>query len=131
MARLILLQVDDNAVAEAIQATPPQGTKVIGVFFSPTQFCECDDIKTKDGYVVLSQFPRGAKWGLYIHNKAGCMKPRAAHMQHPQNLLTVYRKDAGVNLGLGIRFPYDPDVTHTPFGHPDPNHPSNQKKRRR
>lgn len=131
MARLIILHVDDNADADAILATPPQGSRVIGHYFAPTQFCECDDLKVKDGYVVLSQFPRGAKWGLYIHNKAGCMKPRATHMQHPQNLLSPHRKDASANLQLGIRFPYDPAVTHTPFGHPDPNHSSNQSKRRR
>jgi hypothetical protein len=129
MARMLLLHVSDDADAAALLDKPPQGAVVIGHYFAPTQFCECDDLATKDGYVVLSQFPRGKKYGLYIHNK--CLKPRRTHMQHPQNLLVEHRKDAQLNLSIGIRYPYDPEVTHTPFGHPDPKHSSNQPKRRR
>jgi hypothetical protein len=128
MARMILLHIDDNECADAILNTPPQGSRVIGLYFAPTQFCECASVPTKDGYLVNSAFPRGAKYGLYIHNV--CHKPYRGSHHSPQNLL-VERKYARSNLSLGIKFPYDPAVPYDPFGHPDPNHRSNQSRRKK
>src|SRR3954452_19124131 len=100
MARYILLEVDDNAMAgdlvAALQDNPQgvffykhmasgdeeyvvtalEGARVRGLMAKPVKFCECKPV----GPVVM-----GAKLGWIVCTKCG--KPYEGACQHPRNLL--------------------------------------------
>lgn len=80
MARYIVLRVESNQTADTLLerfAVVP-AIKVVGLFASPTQFCEgkCDN----EGKSIRSK-----RWGLWFCPV--CKKPKSTRMQTPRNLL--------------------------------------------
>lgn len=93
MARYILISFEDNNEAEDfVNSALDKGILVVGgrtgtsqwrvypdvwgMYFKPTQFCECPQPGPKQS--------RGARYGLWID---ACGKPIRGHTQHPRNLL--------------------------------------------
>lgn len=103
MARYVLVAFEDNAEADKfvnaakVYATDERTSmsevfgEVVGVFFKPTQFCECP---------TLGNMSRGKKFGAWVHT---CGKPVRGQWQHPRNLAkeddkTLYEQ--GLYLGI-------------------------------
>lgn len=79
MARYIVVRVESASTAETLLerfAVVP-AIKVVGLFASPTSFCEGCDSEGKS--------TRSKKWGLWFCPI--CKKPKGSIMQHPRNLL--------------------------------------------
>lgn len=114
MARMIVLMVEDDEAIKNVLDKPPQGSTVVGSFFIPSMYCECNNLLHKDGILLNKQFTRGSKYGLYVHKD--CKKPVAGHSHYPNNQLVPDRVHEGRNLSLHVRYPYDPDKPYKPFG---------------
>lgn len=112
MARYVLLAFRDNEQADMFakmfdksnfldEDQPP--AEVVGIFFQPTQFCECEQGTTTS---------RGKRYGLEVHK---CGKPIKGRWQHPKNLVkedgTLYEQ----GLYLGIVEPQDGEMPNIDF----------------
>jgi hypothetical protein len=131
MARLILIEIPDNADADAfveaiknenvLFAKPVDGAeaevtmvelswhdlenaKVEAVWAKPTQFCECDD------YAGVSAPTSKFRW--MVHAK--CAKPRRGANQNPRDLTRPDAKPGEVPYYIGFR------ADSKMFGHPRP-----------
>jgi hypothetical protein len=120
MARLILIEIADNAEADrfiaalkgdnvlrgvevppadADQAYPEykwdnlEGAKVEAVWAKPTQFCTCED------YKGVSAPSKTYRW--MVHAK--CAKPHPRAMQHPKDLTRDGWKPQEIPYYLGFR----------------------------
>jgi hypothetical protein len=120
MARLVLIEIPDNADADAfisaikndavlfakettvVEGEDPgyevswhntEGFKVEAVWAKPTQFCECPD------YNGVSAPTSKYRW--MVHAK--CAKPRAGAMQHPRDLTRPDTKPQEIPYYLGFR----------------------------
>lgn len=92
MARYVLISFEDNNEAEDFVKAALEDRvgeqlghdafyefatmSIWGMYFKPTQFCECPQPGPKQS--------RGARYGLWID---ACGKPIRGHTQHPRNLL--------------------------------------------
>lgn len=107
MARYVLVAFEDNNDADNFIRGTDSGAEsmeVVGVFFKPTQFCECPQ---------GSSTSRGKKFGANVHS---CGKPIAGQWQHPRNLAkaddrTLYEQ----GLYLGIVEPQDGSMPNIDF----------------
>lgn len=118
MARYVLVEFDDNEEANNFvgmlrggdfdgrpaEVSPDGSVRVVGMFFKPTQFCECPQGE---------QTARGKKYGLQVHS---CGKPIRGRWQHPRNLVkeddkTLYEQ----GLYLGIVEPQDGEMPSVDF----------------
>jgi hypothetical protein len=94
MARYVLIAVDDNDQVDSIQGYLDENfvrAEVVGVFFKPTQFCECSSVRGTS---------RGKKYGANVHT---CGKPIRGQWQHPRNLARDDEKslyEQGLYLGI-------------------------------
>jgi hypothetical protein len=132
MARLILIEIPDNADADAFVSAvkndavlfaKPAGTTVVdgreveeltwhnlenakveAVWAKPTQFCECDD------YAGVSAPTSKFRW--MVHAK--CAKPRRGANQNPRDLTRPDAKPGEVPYYIGFR------ADSKMFGHPRP-----------
>jgi len=99
MARYLLVEVDENDRALNLmeKLNGVTGLRVIGLWFKPTQFCECDG--------PWETSIRGKKYGVFMC--PACMKPRPlGPHQRPMNLLEPGVPETLQNVFLSIREPY-------------------------
>jgi hypothetical protein len=120
MARYILVAVEDNREANTLvnvlngtehaDMITTTTTEVVGVFFKPTQFCEC---------TTLGVLSRGKKFGALVH---ACGKPIRGQWQHPRNLLVADDRPYALyenGMYLGVVEPRDgnmPTLDHKARG---------------
>lgn len=99
MARYLLVEVDENDRAdklrEKLDAVP--GLRVIGLWFKPTKFCECEG--------PWENSIRGKKYGVYMCPECKLPRPQGPH-QRPMNLLETGVPETMQNVFLSIREPY-------------------------
>lgn len=105
MARYVMLEFDDNQMAEEFVKAVHEGLEVIyaqqvkvdedkweskfkplkalvrGLWFKPVNFCECIP-QPEDS---ARNFVKGSKFGIFVHRV--CKKPRKGGNQFPKNLL--------------------------------------------
>lgn len=105
MARYVMLEFDDNQMAEDFIKAVHEGlgviypkqvkidedkweskfiplvAKVRGLWFKPVNFCEC----TPQPEDSARNFIKGSRFGVYVHKV--CKKPRKGGNQFPKNLL--------------------------------------------
>jgi hypothetical protein len=102
MPQFIVVEVDDDRVADALveklsnTGRPLVGKqwRVVGRFQRPRAHCQ--HALTTGGYNDAKHFARGSKYGWWIHNIAGCKRPRLGSHQL-ENLIGVenYPLDLG------------------------------------
>lgn len=98
VARYLLVMVDENDRAEKLRhkLDEVEGIDVIGVFWKPTQFCNCENYEGRS--------PRGKKYGWNIHT--ACGRPRPGNRQAPNNLMFLNVPSRFQNISLSIKEPY-------------------------
>lgn len=77
MGRFIVVEVDDDKVADQLVKKLAEASKVIrvvGIFQRPRG--HCPHTLREGGYDAAKQVARGSKYGWWLHNIKGCMKPR-------------------------------------------------------
>lgn len=88
MGRYIVLEVEDDDIARALAKKLNTNTawRVAGLFARPHNWCKCS--LSSMGYDGHKNFVRGTKLGWWIHNIAGCGRPRMGTHQL-ENLLPI------------------------------------------
>lgn len=105
MAKHVVVFFQNDLEADSFTETMQGGSedasmKVVGVFKSPTMFCECPPQNNPKSV-------RGQKWGWWLHKDCG--KPRKGNVHHPYNLLlTPEQEKHRVDfMYIGAREPRD------------------------
>ena len=107
MARLLLVQIEDDAKAEGL--ADKLGDRVIAQFKMPAKFCECDLSVMADRHVT----PLGMKnrWRIC----PACRRPREGMLQQLTPIDQLDLPPQGVNIRLLISPPHvDPHGVWTP-----------------
>lgn len=89
MGKFIVLEVDDNEIADALLEklnAKPLLWRVVGIFERPRG--HCPHTLREGGYDAAKRVARGSKYGWWVHNVTGCMRPRRGSHQL-QNLIGV------------------------------------------
>lgn len=102
MARYLMIRVETTAIAEKLleKFGPVSSIEVVGMFASPTKFCECTNYQ---GRSIRSQ-----KWGTW--HCPECRLPNPRVMQTPRNLLGPQDLHPRfVDMHLSVREPFHND----------------------
>jgi hypothetical protein len=89
MARYIVVEVENDALAAEMAKRLNKGNarwRVVGLFARPDNWCKC--MMSSMGYGAHKDYVRGSKLGWWLHNIAGCGRPRFGTHQL-ENLLPV------------------------------------------
>jgi hypothetical protein len=88
MGQFIVIEVDKDQVADTLveRFADKAGLRVVGRFQRPRGHCV--HTLREGGYDAAKRVARGSRYGWWLHNVRGCMRPRRGSHQL-QNLLGV------------------------------------------